>query len=67
MIDVDLLVQVLRKRGHTVEAVFGTGKDAGTCSLIVDGDLMAMSEARYLLEQDTGLHPGASESVVAHH
>ena len=67
MIDVDLLVQVLRKRGHTVDTVFGTGENAGTCSLIVDGDLMAMSEARYLLEQDAGLHPSASESVVAHH
>ena len=66
MIDVDLLVQVLRKRGHTVESVFGTGENAGTCNLIVDGDLMAVSEARYLLEQDTGPHPGFSESAAAH-
>jgi len=67
MIDIDLLVQVLRKRGHTVESVFGVPENAGTYSLIVDGDLMAMSEARYLLEQDTGPHPVVSQSAAAHH
>jgi hypothetical protein len=52
MIDIDLLVQVLRKRGHTVETVIPVPENAGEYELSVDGTIMPLVEARLLLEDD---------------
>ena len=52
MVDIDLLVQVLRKRGHTVETAFHVPENAGEYELSVDGCLIPLAEARRLLELD---------------
>jgi hypothetical protein len=52
MIDIDLLVQVLRKRGHTVETVIPVPENAGDYELSVDGNIIPLVEARRMLEQD---------------
>jgi hypothetical protein len=52
MIDIDLLVKVLRKRGHTVEQVIPVPENAGDYELNVDGNIIPLAEARHLLEQD---------------
>jgi hypothetical protein len=52
MIDIDLLVKVLRKRGHTVETVIPVPENAGDYELSVDGTIMPLVEARRLLEED---------------
>jgi len=52
MVDVDLLVDVLRRRGHTVESVFHVPENAGEYELIVDGNILPLAEARRLLERD---------------
>jgi hypothetical protein len=53
MVDIDLLVDVLRKRGHTVETVIPVPENAGEYELSVDGTMLSLSEARRLLEHDT--------------
>jgi hypothetical protein len=50
MIDIDLFVQALRKRGHTVERVFSVPENAGEYELTVDGTNMNIEEARRLVE-----------------
>ena len=52
MIDIDLLVQALRKRGHTVEAVIPVPENAGDYELSVDGTILPLSQARLLLERE---------------
>lgn len=52
MIDIDLLVQALRKRGHTVEAVIPVPDNAGDYELSVDGTILPFSQARLLLEHE---------------
>jgi hypothetical protein len=52
MIDIDLLVQALRKSGHTVESVIPVPENAGDYELSVDGTILPLVEARRLLEQD---------------
>jgi hypothetical protein len=52
MVDIDLLVQVLRRHGHTVESYFHVPENAGNYELIVDGNLLTLDEARHILEQD---------------
>jgi hypothetical protein len=52
MIDIDLLVQVLRKRGHTVEGIIPVPENAGDYELNVDGNIIPLEEARRLLERD---------------
>lgn len=52
MIDIDLLVEVLRKRGHTVETVIPVPENAGDYELSVDGTILPLAEARHLLELD---------------
>jgi hypothetical protein len=52
MIDIDLLVEALRKHGHSVETVFPVPENAGDYELSVDGRIMPMAEARLVLEQD---------------
>ncbi len=52
MVDIDLLVQALRKRGHTVEHVISVPQNAGEYEMIIDGTTLNLEEARTLLEQD---------------
>jgi hypothetical protein len=52
MVDIDLLVQALRKRGHTVETVISVPENAGEWELNVDGNLLPLDLARHLLERD---------------
>lgn len=52
MVDIDLLVQQLRKRGHTVEGVHQVPPNAGEYEFIVDGNFLNLDETRRLLELD---------------
>jgi hypothetical protein len=52
MIDIDLVVQALRKRGHSVETVFPVPENAGEYELSVDGTILPLEEVRHLLERD---------------
>jgi hypothetical protein len=52
MVDIDLLVEVLRKRGHTVDSVISVPNDAGAYEFMIDGNLINLEEARHLLEDD---------------
>jgi len=52
MIDIDLVVQVLRKRGHRVESVISVPENAGDYELSVDGNIIPLEEARRLIEKD---------------
>ena len=51
-VDTELLVQSLRKRGHTVEGVIKVPDNAGDYEFIVDGNTLTLEEARTLLEHD---------------
>ena len=57
MVDTDLLVQALRKRGHTVGAIFHVPENAGEYELDVDGDIITLAEARRLLERNGAMQP----------
>jgi hypothetical protein len=52
MIDIELIVEALRKRGHSVESVISVPENAGVYELTVDGNILNLEEARQLLEQD---------------
>jgi hypothetical protein len=51
-VDTELLVQSLRKRGHTVEGVIKVPDNAGDYEFIVDGVTLTLEETRALLEVD---------------
>jgi len=51
-VDTELLVQSLRKRGHTVDGVIKVPDNAGDYEFIVDGQTITLDEARGLLERD---------------
>jgi hypothetical protein len=51
-VDTELLVQSLRKRGHTVEGVIKVPDNAGDYEFIVDGVTLNLDETRALLERD---------------
>lgn len=52
MVDIDLVVQTLRQRGHRVEGVFRVPDNAGEYELVIDGNTLNLEEARQLLEKD---------------
>jgi hypothetical protein len=52
MVDTDLLVEALRKRGHVVGHVISTPSNAGQYEFEVDGTLLTLDEARLLVEDD---------------
>jgi hypothetical protein len=52
MVDIDLLVEALHKRGHQVEGVFKVPDNAGEYELIVDGNTLNLAETRQLLEAE---------------
>ena len=52
MVDIELLIKALRKRGHTVQDVHHVPENAGEYGLIVDGNGLNLEGARRLLELD---------------
>jgi hypothetical protein len=52
MVDIELLVEALRQRGHSVENVISVPENAGEYELTVDGNLLNLEEARAFLEKD---------------
>jgi hypothetical protein len=52
MIDIELLVNALREKGHHVEDVISVRKNAGDYVMTVDGHQLNLEEARHLLERD---------------
>jgi len=52
MVDIDLIVDTLRKHGHSVGTVISVPDNAGEYELIVDGNTLTLEEARHLLERD---------------
>jgi hypothetical protein len=52
MVDIDLLVEALRKRGHSVTSVIPFPENAGEYELTIDGNVLNLEEARAYLEQD---------------
>jgi hypothetical protein len=52
MIDTGLIVDSLRRRGHTVESVIPVPENAGEYEFLVDGNLLSLEETRHLLEHD---------------
>ena len=51
MVDIDLLVKMLRRYGHTVETIIPVPENAGEYELSVDGNLIPLELARRLLDQ----------------
>ena len=67
-VDTELLVQSLRKRGHTVEAVIKVPDNAGDYEFVVDGVTLTLDETRALLERDQAENrraPVGSNKAVA--
>jgi hypothetical protein len=52
MVDIDLIVQTLRQRGHTVGNVIPVPENAGAYEFQIDGNTLTLEEARELLEED---------------
>jgi len=52
MIDIDLLVQQLRAKGHSVEGVHQVPPNAGEWEFIIDGRFLNLEQARRVLELD---------------
>lgn len=51
-IDVELIAETLRGRGHTVGHIIPVPDNAGEYEFEVDGHLLSLAEARALLERD---------------
>jgi hypothetical protein len=51
-IDVQLIAQTLRDRGHEVGHIIPVPDNAGEYEFEVDGGILSLAEARALLEQD---------------
>jgi hypothetical protein len=51
-VDVDLVVQSLRDRGHSVGKVIPVPDNAGDYEFCVDDRLLSLSEVRILLQDD---------------
>jgi hypothetical protein len=52
MVDIDLLVEALRKRGHKVDGIFKVPDNAGEYEFVVDGNTLNLEETRQLLEAE---------------
>ena len=52
MIDINLLVGALRKRGFNVEHAVSVPENAGEYEFTIDGKVLNLDEARALLEAD---------------
>jgi hypothetical protein len=52
MLDIDLLVEQLRQRGHEVGHVIPTPSNAGEYEFQIDGELLTLDQVRLVLEED---------------
>jgi hypothetical protein len=52
MVDIQLLVDTLRQRGHRVENVISVPENAGEYELTVNGNALNLEEARAFLAAD---------------
>ena len=52
MIDTELIVQDLRRRGHTVGQVISIPENAGAYEFQVDGRILTLEQVRALLESE---------------
>lgn len=64
MIDTDLIVKLLRDRGHRVESVFHVPENAGEYEFSVDGTLLTLSETRELLEREDDHQKVSAQSIA---
>ncbi len=64
MIDTDLIVKLLRDRGHNVESVFHVPENAGEYEFSVDGTLLTLSETRELLEREDDHQKVSAQSIA---
>jgi hypothetical protein len=62
-IDVELIAETLRSRGHAVGHIIPVPDNAGEYEFEVDGTLLSLAEARALLEADADA-PGAVNPVL---
>lgn len=53
MVDLDLLTNALRAKGHAVEHAHKIAANAGDYELQVDGRMLTLEQARALLEEET--------------
>jgi hypothetical protein len=51
-VDVDLIVKLLRKRGHTVGHIIPVPDNGGEFEFEIDGALLSLAETRALLERE---------------
>lgn len=51
-VDTELIINSLKKRGHTVEGVIKVPDNAGDYEFIVDGVTLTLEEVRELLARD---------------
>jgi hypothetical protein len=52
MVDIDLLVNALRAKGHTVRDVYHVPENAGEYELTIDDNPLTLEQARHLLERE---------------
>jgi len=52
MVDIDLLVNTLRAKGHNVRDVHHVPENAGEYELTIDDNVLNLEQARHLLELD---------------
>ena len=52
-VDIQLIVDTLRQRGHKVDGVFSVPDNAGIYEFNVDGNLLNLEETRQLLERES--------------
>lgn len=51
-VDTELIVESLKKRGHTVDSVIKVPDNAGDYEFVVDGATLTLDETRELLARD---------------
>ena len=64
MVDTDLIVAALRKRGHTVGSVIAVPDNAGDYEFMVDGNLLNLEAARALIESEEPIRPSKHSHAV---
>ena len=53
MVDIELLTNALRAKGHTIGHIEVLPPNAGDYQIVVDGENLTLDDARALLEADT--------------
>ncbi len=54
MVDIELLANALRAKGHAVDHAHKIPDNAGAYELSVDGQVLTLDQARALLDDETG-------------